>query len=118
VFEGPGDNMYGLEVCKSLNLPNEFLELANDLRIMRCNTEQSIINLVGSKYNAKKLKGKCEMCGKKGTEMHHLQHQQHADTKGNIGTFHKNHPANLINVCEECHLNFHKENKHDILHKH
>jgi hypothetical protein len=42
--------------------------------------------------------------------LYHLQHQQHADTKGNIGTFHKNHPANLINVCEECHVYFPYEN--------
>ena len=30
--EGPGDNMYGLEVCKSLNLPEDFLEMAHDIR--------------------------------------------------------------------------------------
>ena len=26
---GPGDNMYGLEVCKSLNLPETFLTRAH-----------------------------------------------------------------------------------------
>ena len=30
---GPGDNMYGLEVCKSLNLPDEFLKRAHSIRI-------------------------------------------------------------------------------------
>ena len=30
--EGPGNNMYGLEVCKALNLPCDFLELAHDIR--------------------------------------------------------------------------------------
>ncbi len=29
---GPGDNMYGLEVCKSLNLPEDFLETAHNIR--------------------------------------------------------------------------------------
>jgi DNA mismatch repair protein MutS len=31
--DGPGDNMYGLEVCKSLNLPGSFLELAHNIRM-------------------------------------------------------------------------------------
>jgi len=31
--DGPGDNMYGLEVCKSLNLPQNFLEEANKIRM-------------------------------------------------------------------------------------
>ena len=24
-----------------------------------------------------------------------------------LGAFHKNHPANLMTVCEKCHMNFH-----------
>ena len=30
--EGPGNNLYGLEVCKSLNLPKPFLDLAYIIR--------------------------------------------------------------------------------------
>ena len=30
---GPGESMYGLEVCKSLDLPEDFLNRAHDLRI-------------------------------------------------------------------------------------
>ena len=33
IKEGQGDNTYGLEVCKSLNLPDDFLEYAHKLRI-------------------------------------------------------------------------------------
>ena len=28
-----------------------------------------------------------------------------------INGFHKNHPANLINICKECHEKIHKEDK-------
>ena len=31
--EGPGESMYGLEVCKSLDLSNEFLDRAHNLRM-------------------------------------------------------------------------------------
>ena len=30
--DGPGESMYGLEVCKSLSLPSEFLEQAYHIR--------------------------------------------------------------------------------------
>jgi len=47
-----------------------------------------------------------------GTEVHHLQHQSEADNDGFIrkpdGTvFHKNHPANLMTLCESCHNKMH-----------
>ena len=57
----------------------------------------------------------CEKCGNKmATEVHHLQYQQDADDKGiihnadNSLTFHKNHPANLLSICEQCHDEIHK----------
>jgi hypothetical protein len=44
-----------------------------------------------------------------GEEIHHLQYQQSADKDGYIGHFHKNHPANLMSVCQTCHDKIHKE---------
>ena len=46
-----------------------------------------------------------------GTEVHHLQYQNDANEDGFIGTFHMNHPSNLINICEKCHNKIHAENK-------
>ena len=37
--------------------------------------------------------------------------QKDADENGFIGTFHKNHKANLLNICERCHDTIHNENK-------
>jgi DNA mismatch repair protein MutS len=104
---GPGEDMYGLEVCKSLNLSSEFLSRAHSLRMKYNPKKMNILSTEGSRYNTNKLKGTCEMCGSEGEEIHHLVHQSEADKTGYVGTFHKNHPANLQNVCESCHDKLH-----------
>ena len=102
--DGPGFSMYGLEVCRSLHLPEDFLKYANEIRLKYRNSEQSILSTKPSKYNAKKIRNICEMCNREmGTEIHHLQHQKNADQLNFIGHFHKNHVANLISICEKCH---------------
>jgi DNA mismatch repair protein MutS len=116
IKDGSGDNMYGLEVCKSLNLPKEFIESANNIRMKYHPESASILSLKTSHFNSKKIVGMCEMCKVElGKEVHHLQHQQIADENGFIetpsGTFHKNHPANLLTMCEKCHDKIHKDSK-------
>jgi len=106
--DGSGFSMYGLEVCKSLHLPDDFLEYANNIRLKYRNSEQSILSLSTSRYNTNKIRATCEMCKTEiGTEIHHLQHQKNADKYDFIGYFHKNHSANLISICEKCHSNIH-----------
>jgi DNA mismatch repair protein MutS len=113
--EGSGNNMYGLEVCKSLNLPLDFLDAANEIRLKYNPEGRSILSLKQSRYNSNKIISICEKCGKNmGTEVHHLQHQADANENGIIetddSTFHKNTLANLMTVCEECHNKIHKTN--------
>jgi DNA mismatch repair protein MutS len=107
--DGPGENMYGLEVCKSLNLPEQFLERAHELRLKYYPENSNITSFEESHFNQKKIKGFCELCKKNiGTEVHHLQFQKNANKNNNyIRSFHKNHPANLFTVCELCHNKFH-----------
>ena len=113
--DGPGDNMYGLEVCKSLNLPDSFLELAHSIRMKYNQVSGSILSLKTSHFNSKKIIGICEIClVEMGQEVHHLQHQSDANEEGIIfsenGTpFHKNHVANLMTLCEKCHDKIHQE---------
>jgi DNA mismatch repair protein MutS len=117
--DGPGNNLYGLEVCKSLSLPNDFLEAAYNIR-MKYNPESgSLLSLKTSHFNSKKIMSLCEKCGKNmGTEVHHLQHQNDANDNGIIesadNVFHKNKLANLMTLCEGCHSDFHKK---DVKHK-
>jgi DNA mismatch repair protein MutS len=121
--DGPGTNMYGLEVCRSLNLPEDFLQLAHNIRMKYHPETSSVLTLKTSHFNSKKIMGKCEMCNvTMGTEVHHLQHQSDADNDGFIrksdGTvFHKNHPANLMTLCESCHNNMHSKSEPEIKHK-
>ena len=114
---GAGNNMYGLEVCKSLSLPADFLEAAHAIR-MKYNPESaSLLSLHASHFNSQKLMKMCEQCGTTmGQEIHHIREQNEADADGFIrlpdGTvFHKNHPANLMSLCEGCHRNTHSGKK-------
>ncbi len=110
--DGPGESMYGLEVCKFLKLPNDFVDAAHRLRNKYNKTSRSILTENKTRYNHKKIKGMCELCKKKyGDEVHHLQHQANANDDNFIGEFHKNHPGNLINVCEDCHDKLHENPK-------
>jgi len=105
--DGPGTRMYGLEVCKSLHLEDEFLEQAYSIRAKYF--AKSELDHQASKYNTKKIRGLCELCKTElGEEIHHLDPQKNSDQDGFIGTFHKNHPANLMTVCEKCHDKVHQ----------
>jgi len=111
--EGAGNGTYGLEVAKSLSMPSEFLEQAYKIRQKyfsgSCEEAGATpLSFKTSRYNADKIRGFCEICRKKmGDEVHHIKPQQEADDMGMIGYHHKNHPANLLNVCFECHDNIH-----------
>jgi DNA mismatch repair protein MutS len=110
--DGPGFSMYGLEVCKSLHLPDDFLEYANEIRLKYRSSEQSILSSDRSRYNSKKVRNMCEFCNKEiGTEIHHLQHQKNADSMNFIEHFSKNHVANLASICEKCHDSIHTKNE-------
>tara|TARA_Y100000817_G_C16830848_1_gene533436 strand:- start:959 stop:1597 length:639 start_codon:yes stop_codon:yes gene_type:complete len=100
---GAGQRMYGLEVCKSLDMPLHFLEFAYKIR------QKS--TLKKSRYNSKKLKGGlCEICKKNPAEdIHHLIYQEKFSADDYIQTFSKNHAANLISICKECHDDIHKK---------
>jgi DNA mismatch repair protein MutS len=109
--DGSGPRMYGLEVCKSLRMENEFLEIANQLRTKYFKKTQGILSYSPTTYNSKKVRTICEMCKENvASETHHLRHQKDADKEGFIdGSFHKNHVANLMSICEECHLKIHHD---------
>ena len=60
-----------------------------------------------SRYNAKLVKNKCELCGYIGEEVHHMIPQCDANSNNFISinnlSFNKNHKANLMNICKKCH---------------
>ena len=115
--DGPGNNMYGLEVCKSLNLPQDFLTSAHNIRMKYHPETSSILAQKSSRYNAKHITGGlCEKCKLNlAVDVHHLMFQNEADTSGTITkkglSFKKNNKANLMNLCQKCHDETHKSDK-------
>lgn len=110
--DGTGNRMYGLEVCKSLYLEEDFLEKAYEIREKYFHTNKGELSYQPSIYNKNKIRGKCENCHEEiSTETHHLIQQKQADERGIIDTFHKNHNANLMALCEKCHQQIHKDGK-------
>ena len=115
--DGPGTNMYGLEVCKSLSLPEDFLENAHKIRMKYHPETGSVLDQKGSHFNAKHIKGGiCEKCLQNpAVDVNHLIFQNEANDKGIIKKkgliFNKNNSANLINLCEKCHDEIHKTKK-------
>jgi len=108
--DGPGDRMYGLEVCKSLYLDEDFLQMAYNIRNKYFPEGRGELSNPTTVYNARKIRGICEICKENmGEETHHLQPQKSANLDGFIGSFHKNHMANLISICAKCH---NKEHDH------
>ena len=110
--DGQGSRMYGLEVCRSLYMDPGFLERAYQFRNKYFPEQRGELANPTTVYNAKKIRGKCEVCQKElASETHHLSPQKQADERGFIGTIHKNHPGNLASVCESCHDRIHGESK-------
>ena len=107
---GNGSALYGIEVCKGLDMPCDFIKSAHEVR---CEI-QGISSLIQddrlSRYNSKVFMGKCELCDKQSTETHHIIEQHHSNAEGFIEDkgYHKNKEFNLITLCEDCHTNIHK----------
>jgi DNA mismatch repair protein MutS len=108
---GNGETMNGLEVCKSLSLPEDFIERAYAIRNKYNKSYISVLEAKKSRYNSSKLRGMCELCSMyEGAEIHHLQYQKNAKDGIINGEFNKNHKANLINICTNCHNKIHNLN--------
>lgn len=115
IKDGPGRSSYGLEFCKSINLPDNFLNDAFSLR-NKYNNNLSSLDLKTSHFNSNKIIGICEICKQQqAVDCHHLQYQCDSNENGYINNdnslFNKNHKANLCAVCKSCHDKIHIENK-------
>lgn len=103
--DGQGLSIYGLEVCKALDLGPDFIEMANSIRNEVLQQKEDNRK---SRYNSLLYVDKCGICGKKAKEVHHIVFQKNADKNGFIGNMHKDKLCNLMNVCEACHDAIHR----------
>jgi DNA mismatch repair protein MutS len=96
---GSGSALYGLEVCRALDLPAGYLDRAIAIR-------QGLAGFQGprpSSYSAGAVVDRCEVCGS-GTalEMHHIRPQKDGGPSGSMHT-----PGNLVCLCGSCHDRHH-----------
>jgi DNA mismatch repair protein MutS len=105
--KGSGHAYYGLEVCKALQLPDAFIRKAHGYRRKIQEESSSFLNTKTSHYNKGLFMDKCHVCGKTSTETHHILYQQNATSKKHVGHVGLHSPANLVPLCDECHLKEH-----------
>jgi DNA mismatch repair protein MutS len=114
--DGSGESFYGLLVCKSLHLPQPFIEQAYKIRQKYLVKDKGILSQKTSIYNAKKIRGMCEQCGiRPSDETHHIMPQKLADANGFFPNgLHMNHVANLSALCTSCHDTIHSSEEPDL----
>ncbi len=106
--KGQGSNIYGINVCKSLDMPISFINNTEIIKKELQGINNSIINTKKSNYNADIFIDVCEICKiNEGKEIHHINYQINADKDGNFSNFHKNDNHNLVCICENCHKKEH-----------
>ena len=105
---GQGSQIYGLEVCKSLDMDPEFIKLAFDIR-NKCAAHKLLPQ--PTRYNASvHVNTRCGACSclistAGGKEVHHIAPQHLANAEGLIGDggLKKHSPGNLVTLCTKCH---------------
>lgn len=114
IQEGQGSTNYGIDVCRTLDMPIDFMKNAELNRKEVEGMNSTIINKKNSRYNSKIIIDLCNICNKnKAEETHHIIYQQSADKDGFIhntfqkNAFHKNAKHNLVAICKECHQKEH-----------
>jgi DNA mismatch repair protein MutS len=104
---GSGDAIYGLEVCKAMDMDYEFLQDANAIRQEIMEIKPTIIANKVSSYNSQVIVDTCGICGKDAEDTHHIKFQCMADENGLIDHVQKDTKSNLVPLCESCHNNVH-----------
>jgi len=101
--EGKGLATYGIEVCKSLDLPCEFMKTAEMVRKQIQGYGNLLISPERSRYNNELFMSECKICHDRAQDTHHIMYQCKSDADGYFETFHKNNLNNLIPLCKSCH---------------
>ena len=116
---GNGPKSYGILVCESMALDENFITLAKEIRqTMNKNKTFEQLDFKTSKYNTEKAVIYCEICDDERTEaedVHHIDQQCSADSRGMIGNFHMNKKWNLVSLCKKCHNDVHAKPKPKII---
>lgn len=107
IKDGQGSKIYGIEVCKSLDMPLDFMKNAEIIRKEVEGINKDIVKNKKSRYNQGVFVDKCKICDNVAEETHHIVYQEKADSDGYLSSFHKNTKHNLVALCKECHKKEH-----------
>jgi len=109
--EGSGPAIYGLEVCRAMDMDKDFLDTANIIRKDLMNINNRILEPKKSVYNNEVFVDICMVCNAKAMDVHHIKFQCQADSNNMIGTIPKDIKSNLVPLCKACHISVHN---HDL----
>lgn len=105
--DGQGSKIYGIEVCKSLDMPLDFMKNAEKIRKEVEGINKDIVKNRKSRYNSNVIVDKCKICDNTAEETHHIVYQEKANDEGYLSNYHKNSKHNLVALCKECHRKEH-----------
>ncbi len=104
---GNGSAIYGLEVAKAMDLDEDFINMANQVRKRIMGIGEKVVNNKVSQFNSSVIINKCSICNYPTEEVHHIHEQHLANDMGMIDNFHKNNLWNLVQLCHTCHNSVH-----------
>ena len=107
IRDGSGSSTYGIEVCKSLDMPADFMKVAEQVRKEVEGLNSLMINPAASKYNKDVLMVACAVCNQPAEDTHHIEYQCKSDADGYFRDYHQNIKHNLVPLCKSCHKKEH-----------
>jgi DNA mismatch repair protein MutS len=106
--EGNGSQEYGIMVAQTLNMPDEFIKYANNVRTIVKN-EVNIFDAKSNRYNSAKFSTVCQICEENYNEIHHIKFQKDANQYKYVNDTYLNDKYNLVALCSQCHDKIHND---------
>jgi DNA mismatch repair protein MutS len=107
LMDGPGSDLYGIEIASYIIEDDQFIENAKMIRNDLLNKTSEILVDKRSNYNNKLYMDQCSICGDNGTvyplDTHHIKEQNTFDNDD----IHKDKLSNLVVLCKKHHDEVH-----------
>ena len=109
--DGNGHAIYGLEVCKAMDMDSDFLKMSETIRKELLGEKPQILETKQSKYNSEIYIHNCLICNNDAQDVHHIKFQCSANENSIIDQFLvKDSKSNLVPLCKVCHNKVHNGN--------
>jgi DNA mismatch repair protein MutS len=108
IQNGRGSTTYGVEVCKTLDMPMDFMKIAESVRKQIQGYNTLMVSPIKSRYNNGLYMTMCAVCNTEpAVDTHHINYQCDSDVEGFFTEFHKDSKHNLVALCKDCHKKEH-----------